>query len=480
MRFPTHRAARLVALLAASAAAACTSTATETSLKTAEAAADVHVLAARARAPAATEEAVEPPRAPQTTVVDEAALEQGVDVESLEAAALARRPELVAAAHRVRALVEQARAEGRLPPPELMAEVWQVPFAKPYAIDKAGMIMFSLRQQFPAAGSLDKMAEATGHEAEAEVAKAGMEARAVVREVDRAFASFAEASARHAAHEAHRAIVEQVVAAARARYTTGGTLGDFTRAELERARAEAEIAREGGMMDEARVKLNGLLARPAEAKLGPPRWGEARTVALTPDRAAALAAEGSPEIRMADHMEKAARAAADAADREAMVPMFSVGLDGFLPVNDMPAGYGVSFGMSLPWVWGAGSARAKSAEQKALAERATAEGKRLSMRTDAAMALAAVRAAERRYVALRDGAAPAARRALDAARAGYAAGGTDLLMWLDTARMALDVDMDVAMAHGDLDRALADLDWAAGGRVPRAPIPAAKEPDHAP
>jgi hypothetical protein len=53
-------------------------------------------------------------------------------------------------------------------------------------------------------------------------------------------------------------------------------------------------------------------------------------------------------------------------------------------------------------------------------------------------------------------------------------------MWLDTARMALDVEMDVAMARGDLDRALADLDWAAGGRVPRAPLPAAKEPDHAP
>jgi outer membrane protein TolC len=201
-------------------------------------------------------------------------------------------------------------------------------------------------------------------------------------------------------------------------------------------------------------------------------------VALTPERAAELAASGSPEVAMAEHMEKAARAAAQAADRDATVPMFSVGFDAFLPVNNMPAGYGVSFAMSLPWVWGAASARAKSAEHKALAERAAAASAKLRMRTDAAMALAAVRAAERRYLALRDGALPAAHRAVDAARAGYAAGGADILMWLDSARMAREVELDLAMAHGDLDRALADLDLAAGAHVPRVDLPTVKEPDH--
>jgi outer membrane protein TolC len=411
-------------------------------------------------------------------MLDEAAIVEPINVAGLEATALARQPSLVAAAHRVRALVERARAEGRLPPPELMAEIWQVPFAKPYALDKSSMIMFSLRQQFPAAGMLDRMSEALAQEAHAEVAKAGAEARTLVRDVDRSFADYAEAHARRAAHEAHRAIVEQMLAAARARYTTGGSLGDYTRAELESARAAAEVERERGMVDEARVRLNGLLARPASAALGPPRWGETRTVALTPERAAELAASGNPEIAMAERMEKAARAAADAADRDATIPMFSVGLDGFLPVNNTPAGYGVSFAMSLPWAWGAASSRARSAEQKALAERAAASSTRLRMRTDAAMALASVRAAERRFLTLRDGATLAAHRALEAARAGYAAGGTDILMWLDTARMAREVDLDLAMAHGDLDRALADLDWTTGAHLPRTSLPSAKEPDH--
>jgi outer membrane protein TolC len=100
------------------------------------------------------------------------------------------------------------------------------------------------------------------------------------------------------------------------------------------------------------------------------------------------------------------------------------------------------------------------------------------MRTDAAMALSAVRAAERRYLVLRDTAAPTAQRAVDVTRAGYTAGGADILMWLDAARMALDVDLDLAMARGDLDRALADLDWTAGGHVPRAPLAAAKDHSH--
>lgn len=474
MRFSTARVGRLAALLAAGAMTACASTTTQTSIRTAEAAADVRAIAAAAQdqpPPLAASPAPAP-------ALDEAAFARPLDLASLEMAVLARQPSLVAATHRIRALAERARAEGKLPPPEIMADIWQVPFAKPYALDKAGMIMFSIRQQFPAPGVLDKMSEAMALEAQAEAARAIGEARSVVREVDRAFADYAEASERHAAHEAHQRVVEQMVAAARARYETRGMLGDVTRAELERARTNVEIAREQGMIDESRAKLNGLLSRSAEAKLGQPRQGALQTAALSPEQAAAMAATRSPEVLMADRMEKSARASAEAAKREAEVPMFSAGFSTFMPVNDMPVGYGLSFGMSLPWAWGAASARARAAEQRALAGQATTQGTRLRMRTDASMALAAVRTAERRYTALRDGAVPAAQRALEATRAGYAAGGSDILMWLDAARMALDIELDLAMARGALERALADLDFAVGARVPRAAIPAPKEPSH--
>ncbi|APR87575.1 Heavy metal RND efflux outer membrane protein, CzcC family protein [Minicystis rosea] len=477
---------RLAVLAAAMTTAACTSTATQTTLRSAEADADVRAAAtkaARTEAPSlerSPESASPDDRPPALAPAEEAKLAQSIDLPSLEAAVIARQPSLVAASHRVRALIERARAEGKLPPPEVMADVWQVPFTKPYAFDRAAMIMFSIRQQFPAAGSLDRMAESMAQEAHAEAAKAAVEARALVRETDRAFVAYAEASARHGAHDAHRTIVDQMAAAARARYSTGGPLGDVTRSQLELARTEAEVAREHGMVSEARARLNGLLSRAVDAPLGAAAWADPRTVAIAPEQAAALAAAGNPEVAMADRMEKSARAAAEAAERMASVPMFTAGVSVSMPTNDMPAGYGLSFGMSLPWAWGAASGRQRSAEQKALAERAAAQGARLRVRTDAAMALASVRAAERRYLVLRDTAVPAAHRALDAARAGYAAGGTDLLMWLDAARAALEIEVDLATAHGDLDRALADLDWAAGAHVPRAPLPASKDQRHAP
>jgi outer membrane protein TolC len=475
MELGRQRVALLVLSATVGAATACAPATTATNIHAAESAVESKTFARVALVATLEEGAVSAERRPATV---DPQLEQSLDVTQLEEAALVRHPTLVAAAHRVRALVERARAEGRLPPPELMTEIWQVPFAKPYALDKAGMIMFSLRQQFPAAGMLDRMSEAMAQEALAEVARAGGEARMLVRDVDRAFADYAEATARRAAHEAHRTVLEQMVAAARARYTTGGALGDFTRADVERARASAEIEREQGMIEDARVRLNGLLARSPSAPLGWPRWTDASTVALTPERAAGLAATGSPEVAVADRMEKASRAIAEAADREATVPMFSAGLDTFLPVNGTPAGYGVSFGMSLPWAWGAASSRARSAEHKVHAEHAAADGMRVRTQTDAAMALAAVHAAERRYLITRDSSGPAARRALDAARAGYTAGGADILMWLDSARMAREVELDLAMAHGDLDRAIADLDRALGAHVPRTAIHSPMDESH--
>jgi hypothetical protein len=65
-------------------------------------------------------------------------LQGRVNRATLERAAIARNPALQAAEHRVRALTEEARAEGGLPEPEFMAWVWQVPIARPYALGDAG------------------------------------------------------------------------------------------------------------------------------------------------------------------------------------------------------------------------------------------------------------------------------------------------------------------------------------------------------
>jgi outer membrane protein TolC len=409
---------------------------------------------------------------------DDRALSGPVDLAMLEAAVLARHPSLVAGAHRVRALSARARSEDALPAPTLMAELWQVPIARPYAVGDAGMAMLSLEQDIPAPGVLGQRAEATALEARAEAARIALQARALVREVDRTFADYAEAIVRHQAHVEHGRLLDELATASRARYSTGGALADLTKADLERARLEVELTHESGSLEESRARLNGLLVRPALAPLGAPRVGDPETADLTLERATSLAILHNPAIEAVDLDREAASAFAKAASREAVIPAFKVGVSIFAPTNGMPLGYGATAGMSLPWLWGRAAASRDSAKERVQAEVATAESVRLDLRSRAATSFAALRAAERRLLVLRDVARPAARRAIDAARAGYATGATDVLSWLDAVRSAFDIELDLATARADLARALADLEGAIGDRVPRRLLSASPEVPH--
>ncbi|WP_050432285.1 TolC family protein [Chondromyces crocatus] len=418
-----------------------------------------------------SERAGEGGRPREAHIPDDAALEREVDLASLQAAAIARHPQVAAAAQRVRATAMDARAEGSLPSPELMAELWQVPLARPWAVPDAGMLMFSVRQEIPAAGSLDRAAQAMALEAQAGAAMVTGAALEIARDVGRAFAMYVEATARHRAHGEHVGIFEQMSAAARARYTAGGPVSDLVKADLERARLLSSVAREQGRLEEARATLNVLLSRAVDAPLGPPREGEPMGTKLTPAEAAERAMARSPAVAAAEAMKGAAAQRAEAAGREASYPSFLVGLSYFHPVGGMHAGWGATVGMSLPWVWGPGSKRAEGATARARGEASAAQAVRLQARGGAATAVIAVQEAGRRLLALRNEALPVAQRALEVTRAGYAAGGSDFLMWLDAAHATLEVELEITEAQGDLERALVELDFAVGGRAARSPLP---------
>jgi hypothetical protein len=213
------------------------------------------------------------------------------------------------------------------------------------------------------------------------------------------------------------------------------------------------------------------MARPPAAPLGTPVVGEPRTAAETRIELDARALRGNPEIERASALKSAADGYADAAASESKIPAMTVGINYFHPVGGMPAGWGASFAMSLPWLWGEASHRFASAEERARAEAAAVEGARLRVRTETARALWAVRAAEARWLALRDQALPGAQKALDALRAAYATGGSDLPSLLDAQRGVLEISLELGTARGDLERALVELDMAVGARVPRAALP---------
>ena len=84
-----------------------------------------------------------------------------------------------------------------------------------------------------------------------------------------------------------------------------------------------------------------------------------------------------------------------------------------------------------------------------------------------AEAQAALKGAEAGYLALTGRLVPAAKRRLDAVLAGYVSGGTNLLDVVEAEQIVTMAELDAIDARVAVDHALAELDWAAGGPVPR-------------
>jgi cobalt-zinc-cadmium efflux system outer membrane protein len=398
-------------------------------------------------------------------------LSRVVDRASIIREALARNPGLKAGADRVRATRAMSRAEGRLPDPEVMFQTWQVPFAHPTSFVDSQMIMAGVSQSLPAPGSLSAKEEALDHAAVAEEAMLADRARDLVRDVQHAYADLGEAAARHHAHVDHHRVAARLLAAAQARQAAGGSLDDVAQAALGQARLDADITTEAAAITRAKARLNGFLARPYDAPLADPGPGGAETTTMAPDALVKLAEQTRPDLRAANARTATERAALTSAKREASLPSFTFGAYYFAPTTNMPFhGYGASASMTLPWIWG-GSANKEDAQRAV--EHATeleAADARLRIGVDVATAYATVQASAARLLALRSGALPAAKRALDVTFATYSAGRGDLLGVLRADQAVVDTEMDIAMARASLDHALADLDWSVGTLVPRTPI----------
>jgi outer membrane protein TolC len=255
-------------------------------------------------------------------------------------------------AHRARALVHAGRAEGSLPTAEVGVEVWNLPLAQPYALGEANMYMVNLRQRFPAAGSLDARARAMAEEAQAMLAELSSEERLVAERAATAFAEYTQAFAERRLQEQQLALLERMAQAVRARYTTGGSgLADASRIDVEVAKAQRALARVVGDLARSRATLNAVLRRPPGAPLGEPREAPPETVRFSVEELVSRAEANRGATLSADARLRAAGARREAAEAEARIPEFMVGL-GYWQDPTMRPGLGASVSMSLPWLWG--------------------------------------------------------------------------------------------------------------------------------
>jgi outer membrane protein TolC len=373
-------------------------------------------------------------------------------------------------AHRARALVHAGRAEGSLPPAELGFEAWNLPLARPYALGEADMYMVELRQRFPAAGSLDARARAMAEEAQAMLAELSSEERIVAERAANAFADYVQAFAEKRLQERQLALLARMGQAVRARYTTGGSgLAEAARIDVEVTKAQRALARIGGDIARSRATLNAVLRRPPGAALGEPRETPPETVRISVEDLIARAEANRGATLSADARVRAAGARREAAEAEARVPEFMVGL-GYWQDPTMRPGMGVTASMSLPWLWGPNRDRVRQAGEEEAAERAARDNASLDTQAEVSEAHARLLALEAQFSVIRGQALPATSRSMEALSAAFSTGNASLLEWVDVARSLLDLEMEMVVLHGDLQRGVASLERAVGTALPRTPL----------
>ena len=392
---------------------------------------------------------------------DRAALPTPLRVSDVAGLARRSRAEVVAARARAGAAAQRPAIVSALEDPQVFSSIDHLPFA-----GGGADVSLTIQQSFPLSGIRGHRREAAEADARRELAQVDRVGLDVELEAVAAFWMLFETRATAAIVDEQRALADQMVAAAMARYSTStGTQADVLRAQVEVARIEAEGR---ALVSETRAgeaMLNTRLARPIDAPI--PAL-DATTSDAEPPAATQLAGaaiDSRPELRAG--REEVARAEADVSVMQAMyAPMAMIRTGPSYTMSD-GAGWMVMVGLSVP-LW-RGKLHAGVAEARSMVDMTTADlaAMRQMIGGDAAAARERVAAARTRFLALRDSIVPKANAAITATLTAYAANQVPLVSTVEAAEALWAAQRDLVMAHAALGLAWAQLDRAVGKDVTR-------------
>lgn len=401
------------------------------------------------------------PLAAERALAEEASLPEILRV------ALAQSPELAEARERERAERARAPAASRLPDPEFEYQLWAQPLARPYALDRAQMHMFGIRQSFPAPGT--RSAEAEAAWARSAVALETRRARAqdLAARVRRVYAEYYRADRQYRIHLDHVGLAQQVLDAARAAYQGGrGTQQDVLRTAVELSRLHNDVAVIDRDRRTARGLLNTLMARPTEAPLGPPKAIEPAAANVRAAELEQALSERRPEIAAAKSAIRVRESELDAARQAARWPGFMVGIQYmYMPPEADRHNYGIMFSMSLPWLNPKYGEQIRAAEATLAAERSALSNARYGAGYELYEALERLKAARESLAVIERDLLPQAQLSFESAQATYRGGQSDSLGVLDALRSLFDSRLERERALALVDTALADVERAAGAEV---------------
>jgi len=387
-------------------------------------------------------------------------------------------PELAEASSAVRAAEASIRSAGSLLELMLSYQAWQQPLSRPFDPSATNMHMIGIRQSLPFPGQRGIAERAARSESVARGYDLRSRRLAVQVQVAHAYVAWWRAREELRVHLEHMKLAERTLAGVESRYTTGGgRQGDILRAQTDLHRLHADIA---GIQESLRSSEALLAATMGalEDSLPPPvRPDVAETVRASDlllaaaksapkgvtEQVGAGASDGGdrPEVAASRARTDGAATSAQLADRARRAPDLMVGFD-YMLMPGFPDAYSVMLQVGLPWFSSRRAAEADRAAAEAQQARDAAAAVANAARYERVEARARAQAAKAQLAVLEDDVVPRADRTLQAMRASYASGDTDLVTLINAESALLDARLGAVRQHAALADAAADLRRALG------------------
>lgn len=405
-------------------------------------------------------------------VADEVDLATAVDLPRLRAVAIADNPEIRAAEERWRGSRARPSQEGSLPDPMVNTGYRNEGFDRlGLGAQEGAMLRFGAEQELPFPGKLSLREEIAAREADREGALYRLTMLGVVTRLRVAYNDYFLAHKSIEIVDRNRQLLQKLEGAAEARYRVGqGVQQDVLRAQVELSILLGRLTSLEQQRQSLGAALNALLNRPPLAPLGVPAAVEKLPLSYELEELERLALDHSPGLRAAGFDVARADSNLRLARRQ-YYPDFVLRADYFNKSALVPE-WEVGAGIRVPlYFW---RKQAFGVEEAA----AGASGARAMQRATAQDVLARVKdfharaeSADRLVGLYGTGVVPQAERSLSSALAGYQVGDVDFITLLSSFTVLNDYQLRYYEELANFDKALAQLEEAAGVLPPGAGPP---------
>lgn len=387
------------------------------------------------------------------------AAELGTDLNGLLAYAREQSPALAAMRHEADAAAERIQPAGALPDPKLRVELMNLGNDSGAAREAR----YTLMQDFPLGGKRELRRDAASADAEQARLRAEAEWSELAAKLKAGFAQYAAAAGSERFTREQVELLARMEQAARQRYAAGlGSQQDAIRAQIEQTAMRAELIALANEKQQARARLNALLARDAAAPLAEPQAlpplpavnvYDAATLAERARRANPLLAAEAARLRAAQS--NSALAARN------HIPDLQLGLAP-VQMGSRIASWGVMVELNIPLQRETRRSQQREADAMAHAQRARAEALASQLLGELGEQLSALDAARRTEALIAGELLPQAELALHSATSAYEAGKAEFGMLLEAERQIRKARQDQLKAQADAQMRVAEIERIVG------------------